>query len=146
MFRHTHTHTRGLTGESQRRGEERMVTASTLVSLSVSSEDRGAEPSDRTDPLSSETSTLVTQDTLLSSCMCCKLLSSSIFFSPIKNLAKVQHFQHVSNGQKTQMQTLILNVIKKSPFDIYVSRHLSCLLMKHAREMKHTAPRVDAKN
>lgn len=64
-----------------------MVTASTLVSLSVSPEDRGAEPSDRNDPLSSATSTLVTQVTLLSSCTCRELLSSFVLLSPIRIFA-----------------------------------------------------------
>lgn len=70
-----------------------MVTASTLVSLSVSPEDGGAEPSDRNDPLFCVTSTLVTQDTLLSSWMCPKLLSSSILFSPIRTFSKAPIIQ-----------------------------------------------------
>lgn len=64
--RHTHTRARALTWQSQRRGEDGdSFYPRVTVSLS-----RGwsAEPSDRNDPLSSATSTLVIQETLLSSC------------------------------------------------------------------------------
>lgn len=91
-----------------------MVTASTLVSLSVSPEDRGAEPSDRNDPLSPATSALVTQDTLLSSCMCRKLLSSSWTLQSNPEFSKAPTIP-TPNSQKTKRQTLTFNIIKKFP-------------------------------
>lgn len=138
---HTHTHTH-VVWQGRARGEVRMVTASTLVSLSVPPEDRDAEPSDRNDPLSSATSTLVTQNTLLSSWMHRKQLSSSILFSPIRNLAKLQQFQHVM-VKKKKMQTLIFNIIKKFPL-IFMLVEIWAVCERNMH-MGHTALRVDAK-
>lgn len=126
----THIHARGLTGQSQRRGEDGdSFYPRVTVSLS-----RGLRSRTKWQKWPTFFCNQHTCHTGHTSELMYVLLAAILLHSPLSN----PEFREAltiptRNDQKTQMQTLIFNVIKKIPFDIYDSRDLSSLLSKHTR-------------